>query len=259
MSSKEQFYVTLPSNSSLDIFPQNTISEYVTQLCQPIELEGEWEVGLVECQYPRSINNVTKKQNRLYYKASKTAPFYPLEMQVGFYSSINNFIRAINDKLKNHDPQALSKVKFSYNKTSGRVKITISNDTGGVSFDDDIAAILGFEVPFQRVITTTTTSLRAADIHGGIYSLYIYCNIIQPQFVGDTQVQLLKIVPIEGEHGQVVTKTYQNPQYIPLLQRQFNTIEINIKDSTGKFIQFESGHSSVLLHLKRSSNLINLI
>ena len=39
------FYVTLPSNSSKDLFPENNPSEYVNKLSRWIELNGEWEVG----------------------------------------------------------------------------------------------------------------------------------------------------------------------------------------------------------------------
>ena len=40
------FYLTLPSNVSLDVFPDNKTSEYRVKLPQPVELDGNWEVGL---------------------------------------------------------------------------------------------------------------------------------------------------------------------------------------------------------------------
>ena len=53
-----QFYLHLPSNSSLDKFPNNTLTEYRVGLPQTINLTGEWEVALTESHYPRSWNNV---------------------------------------------------------------------------------------------------------------------------------------------------------------------------------------------------------
>ena len=53
-----QFYLHLPSNSSLDKFPDNTLTEYRVGLPQNITLEGEWEVALTEIQYPHSLNNI---------------------------------------------------------------------------------------------------------------------------------------------------------------------------------------------------------
>ena len=50
--------MTLPSNSSMDYYPQNTVAQYTTKLNSQIELEGEWEVGLAEISFPFEIENV---------------------------------------------------------------------------------------------------------------------------------------------------------------------------------------------------------
>ena len=52
---------SLPSNSSLDKFPNNTLTEYRVGLPQTINLEGDWEVALTEVHYPQSWNNVQGK------------------------------------------------------------------------------------------------------------------------------------------------------------------------------------------------------
>lgn len=52
---KDQFYITLPSNSSMQFFPDNRTCCYITQLPRSIELTGEWEVGLAEILYPVSF------------------------------------------------------------------------------------------------------------------------------------------------------------------------------------------------------------
>ncbi len=48
------FYVTLPCNASLSVYPENRISSYTTRLAKTINLKGEWQVGLAEIEYPRS-------------------------------------------------------------------------------------------------------------------------------------------------------------------------------------------------------------
>lgn len=48
------FYVALPCNASLSVYPDNTISNYRTCLANPIHLRGRWEVGIVEFVYPRT-------------------------------------------------------------------------------------------------------------------------------------------------------------------------------------------------------------
>ena len=57
-----RFVLTLPSNSSMDHFPHNTAARYTTKLVETLELEGAWEVGLLEIASPSSIENVSEDQ-----------------------------------------------------------------------------------------------------------------------------------------------------------------------------------------------------
>ena len=50
----DNFYITLPSNSSGYYFPANTVPDFRNILATPLELEHDnWEVGLVEMSYPK--------------------------------------------------------------------------------------------------------------------------------------------------------------------------------------------------------------
>ena len=44
-------------------FPNNKISHFVTRLPTPIELKGEWEVGMVEFVYPHTWYNINEQNN----------------------------------------------------------------------------------------------------------------------------------------------------------------------------------------------------
>ena len=60
---------------------------------------------------------------------------------------------------------------------------------------------------------------------------------------------LLRIVPV-GK-GEIVTKQFQHIHYYPVLTKRFQTIEINIKDTTDTPIRFEHGISVVILHFRK--------
>ena len=47
------FYITLQSDSNPNFF-KNTITDFRNQFSPPIRLDGEYEVGLVECTYVHS-------------------------------------------------------------------------------------------------------------------------------------------------------------------------------------------------------------
>ena len=53
-----EFYLTLPSNSSMKYYPENTLTSFTTRLPNSIRLEGDWDVGLVEIQYPHNWYNI---------------------------------------------------------------------------------------------------------------------------------------------------------------------------------------------------------
>lgn len=56
------FYVTLPCDSCLGVYPKNTASEWVTRLHHPIQLKGRWEVCLAEVQYSNTLWTLQEDQ-----------------------------------------------------------------------------------------------------------------------------------------------------------------------------------------------------
>lgn len=69
--------------------------------------------------------------------------------------------------------------------------------------------------------------------------------------VGDTQAPLLRVVPVQGRDGQQVARVFDPVQYLPIALRSFQTVEIDIRDDTGKPIAFESGRVVVTLHCRK--------
>ena len=114
----------------------------------------------------------------------------------------------------------------------------------------DIGQMLGFSP--NKVISRTSTAERAVDLEHRFHDLYVYCYIIQSQYVGDALVPLLRIVPVEGKDGERISKSFIRPQYLPVSRRQFETIEVNIKGDTGESVPFELGKVLLTLHFRQS-------
>ena len=81
------FYLTLPSNSSIDYYSDNTLTNYVTQLQKPIELDGAWEVGLAEIQYPHTWYNVNQGEAMMRLKTTEDGQVYTTILREGLYDS----------------------------------------------------------------------------------------------------------------------------------------------------------------------------
>ena len=83
----------------------------------------------------------------------------------------------------------------------------------------------------------------------------MYCPLAEPRMVGDAQVLLLRIVPVEGRDGEMITRVFNPIQYCPLLQRRIQTVEIDVRDDTGSTVTLERGRVVVTLNCRKRKEL----
>src|SRR5579883_110178 len=70
LDSQEVFTIFLPSDASYDLYQNNTLSQYVINLPEPIKLNRNYEVALTEIIYPNNILNVPMDMN-IYLRLKK--------------------------------------------------------------------------------------------------------------------------------------------------------------------------------------------
>jgi hypothetical protein len=242
------FYVALPSNASLSTFPDNTTTSYRVKLPQAIDLNGNWEVGLFSITYPHTWYNLQGKSSHIYYSADGNI-FLTSIVDYGYYETMNDVVKSVNVALKKETKN--DNIRLTYNVRTEKVTVHLKNGyqlviTGRMSI------ILGFGGKEIKLIKTTI-SPYVADLHGSM-TIYVYCNIVQPQIVGDTNARLLRSVPVEGKMGDIVTKTFTNIQYVPVQMKSFEDIEILLRDDTGNPVSFERGKLLATLHFKQQSS-----
>lgn len=260
MPNSNQFYLTLPSNSSKDYFPKNTVSKYTTHLPRQIRLEGdgEWEMALVEAHYPCSFMTVDE-ESCIWLDYKLVLPSIPvtlsvehimLKMKPGYYKNITDLLKMIN-KAKD----VTQYLYFEYDKEQDRVKITTMVDgISKVHFTEALSLQLGFD-PYENVLSNDLTAIWPPNLTMGLPThLYVYCDLIEPQLIGDTTAPLLKIVNIDREnytHGAHKTVHFISPHYAPVMKGTFETIDIDLRDHASKKASFLFGTSYVKLHFKR--------
>ena len=244
-----QFYLHLPSNSSLDKFPNNTLTEYRVCLPQTVSLTGDWEVALTEIHYPHSWNNVQGNfENRFSLRNQELDGMWEaLVVPPGHYSSVADVITKINEVVSSNG-RFKDEVQLSFDTLNRKMTVHLQNKVE--VYFSDIGQMLGF-LP-KEVISKTSTADREAYLDHGFHDLYVYCDIIQPQYVGDALVPLLRIVPVEGKDGERISKSFIRPQYVPVSRKQFESIEVNIKRDTGETVPFEFGRVLLTLHFRQS-------
>ena len=257
------FYLTLPSNSSMDVYPDNTMTNFKTKLPNRIELEGRWEVGLVEMQYPHTWYNLRDGEGEFTIICTDPeGPISQIEIPVsispGYYHTIEDLLKRIEiDLAKAMNLTKREKpVSFDYDEIRRKITAKVgarNTQQYSVRLGTAIQRILGFE--FNIIERGTTEAMLAVDMDP-LHSIYVYCDLLEPRVVGDRMTQLLRVVPVEGRSGEMVTRIYENIHYTPLQQKSFETVEIDIRDSVGENIPFERGTLNVTLHFRRRRHLL---
>ena len=141
-------------------------------------------------------------------------------------------------------------IRLTYNARTEKVTVHVKNGYQLV-IRGRMSIILGFGGEEIKIVKTTK-GLYVVDLRT-IMMLFVYCNIVQPQVVGDTNAKLLRSVPVQGKMGDVVTKTFTNIQYVPVQTKSFEDIEILLRDDTGHPVPFERGKVLVTLHFRQQS------
>jgi hypothetical protein len=62
----DSLYATLPSNASLNVYPENVGARFKVKLPKPLKMEASegWEVGLVDIQFKCSWTNLRNPFSR---------------------------------------------------------------------------------------------------------------------------------------------------------------------------------------------------
>lgn len=152
----DEFYLTLLSNSSLQVFPENKTSSFSVKLPREVKLSENYEVALCEISYPATIENVTKNNNQLVIRIenlptqaldgtknartdfvttnedSEKVPDDPhidvhITIPVGYYQSLDDIVYSINNELFNYVPeykdwQSKGLSLFNWDATRRRLK-----------------------------------------------------------------------------------------------------------------------------------------
>ena len=252
------FYVTLPSDSSKDLFPENNPSEYVNKLSRWIDLNGEWEVGLHSVAYtPWNIVKHLNEPILCTATSGGTTVKYEIILTKKYYTTVDEYVTDINESVKKLFKKERFDEKTRYIKFSilnGKVTVTSSHFT--IYLRKEQAIVLGFmkfddPEEVKKITRGTTTGSYNANLHRET-NIHVYCDIVQAQIVGDTEVPLIGVIPTAGKTSGMHETVHEveNIHYIPIQTKSFQKIKVLLRSSTYEPIPFEYGRATITLHFK---------
>ena len=212
------FYMTLPSNASMKLHPDNTLAHYITDLPHRIHLTGEWECGLAEIQYPHTWYNVTEADVWFFLSENDTTGrISSTKLSSGYYNDPLTLMYHVNkglysmwtDKVRAH---------MSYSSVTQKMTLHMTPNTVFTEpYHSATAPMLGFR---RSVVTTSpvvvaieaestrvhpTTSLisppnqisddsypfhnEADDVVSmtrGFDTIYVYTDVVESRIVGES-------------------------------------------------------------------------
>ena len=119
---KNGFFVTLPSNASPLVYPNNEICQFRTKLAKPIILSQAYEVGLIEIQYPRVWNSFTENDSKIEFFDTKTKLINKIRLAVGYYNTIASVVKEYNMKCASTPTTA--HITMNYNQVTNKIFFT---------------------------------------------------------------------------------------------------------------------------------------
>ena len=257
-SNEQGFYITLPSQSSGDVFSGNNPSEYTVRLPHWIQLKGEWEIGLHSISYtPWNIIQYLDEPISFMNGSMSGGKEGKGGKMRKHYFSVREYIADINESLKeSHIGKSVvdksNEIEFSYESNG---KVTAHLDGGyTIRLRREQAIVLGF-MSFED--SSETYDIESAEESGqykaNLYretNILVYCDIVQPQIVGDRLIPLVAVVPYQTTETSEIFYAVENIHYIPVQTKNFQNIKVHLRSSTEEPIPFEHGRAAITLHLK---------
>ena len=95
------------------------------------------------------------------------------------------------------------------------------------------------------------------DLTGGCNTIFLYCDLVQNEILGDTPSALLRAIPLNerqtgGSQQQQIYRLFGNLQWHRIVKSSIESISVSIRNETGHLIPFLSrGRKNLTLHFRK--------
>lgn len=248
--SENDYFIILPSNVSGDLHRENTTSSYTTHFSNPLLFDGNYEVALSEIHYPHSFLNIFPDNRRpIFLKKRVGRKYKTYSIRLKGYFSPESLVKTINDKWQNSNLEIGSTIAYSENTHRFTIQCARTEE---IKLSGNICNQLGFafnSVSINRGAELTSSAPADLDFMGHIFYVYISC--IKEYLIGNQYAKLLRLISVQGKHGDNIYESYPLPYYHELNSKNVNSIDLSIRDMVGNPIRFEYGTVIMKLHFRK--------
>jgi hypothetical protein len=231
------FFIILPSNSNLDLYNDNTVSKYSVHFNRALPIDETYEVALAEIHFPYQVDEVIHtvgSDNDAFLLLDQSAKImfkFSLDKDATWPNKLMliEYINVVIEMIFLRDKMNESTIPYLKLGQNGEL----------VVYNEDVYTI------------KLTPSLLGKLLSKKLDYIYAYIDIIEPTFVGDAYVKLLRIVDVNCI-DTVCSIIYQTPQYHNVIAKDPRTIEVNLRNSLGDLVSLKNdGTTVVVLHARK--------
>lgn len=144
-------------------------------------------------------------------------------------------------------------IKLNYNEAVGRFEVKIGDKAvDRIELTPQISYVLGFEE--GRAFKDGDMAKYAPDLRGSVSHLCVYMGsgAVEEIIFGHSLSNLLQIVAVEGQNGDVIQKEFQHPLMHKIVAREIDTLDFEIRSLDGRLVNFDYGTIVLTLLFKKS-------
>jgi len=250
------FYAFLPSNASPEVYPDNKTSHFKIELSKRMELHGQWQAALIELHYPNTIAQVLEGENEITLLSEGMVD--SVSIKPGCYPTKADFLAAVRVALIviNNNVNADAPLTETSDHRVVLHPFPGTHEATKVQFSPRLALQLGLDHPGPYPANEIIYGVKPVELSLGIPpQLFVYMDILADQIIGHTRAPLLRTVPVDinARFGSLTIYHCDHPIYFDLNTRSFDTLQIDIRDHAGRYVPFDFGTLTLLVHFKQLS------
>lgn len=267
---------------------KNKASQFTTMFPDPINLPGNWQVGISEIIFPTTIRNITGDNCNIRIDIKKSAGhgFAELKIPEGNYNAktfvqnLNDIIRSSQSAIEVDDEDDVKfermRTRFFFNTHSNKIgatlykneRITMSKDVAyrlGIDVEDEVKNDIGGEVVTWLDRLNLDRSLPVSkmikvfpfqpNFEAGFETMYVYTDIIDWTYVGNKKMPCIKIVHLaesmnNPKNVKSVSYKYNPVEFFDVSRKSILELTVKLCDGMGQPIRFYGGKTVVKLRFE---------
>jgi hypothetical protein len=211
-------------------------SSLITNHSPALELDGDYECGLLYMSTFNSIPNIDKRSNKFYYGENEV-----VEIPEGSYE-----LQDIDDYLKSR----LRDCSFTMTCNNNTLKTSIlCSKTVHFNKEDSIGKLLGFGKETVPANILTESALPVSILSTTI--VRVECDIVSGSFVNGKSCHIIHEFVPNVPPGYRIIETPKNVIYFPVTQKSLNSLKIRILDEKDNLVNLRGEEIQIYLHLRK--------